>query len=136
MALPVPWQAMCGDFSTESAGFFPYFPVTATRIACHPAIPQVASPDGRPPMLQKTLDHYLSRPALSLPALDESARQNLASAQRSLQGLAAVLDVLEADHLVYKVGPSEPPPAPRLVDGLLMAGRQLIASAQAALERP
>lgn len=87
-------------------------------------------------MLQKTLDHYLSRPALSLPALDESARQNLASAQRSLQGLAAVLDVLEADHLVYKVGPSEPPPAPRLVDGLLMAGRQLIASAQAALERP
>lgn len=31
-------------------------------------------------MLQKTLDHYLSRPALSLPPLDESARQNLASA--------------------------------------------------------
>jgi len=51
-------------------------------------------------MLQKTLDHYLSRPA---PPLDESARQNLASAQRSLQGLAAVLDVLGADHLVYKV---------------------------------
>lgn len=87
-------------------------------------------------MLQKTLDHYLSRPALSPPPLDESARQNLASAQRSLQGLAAVLDVLEADHFVYKVGPSELPSAPQLVDGLLMAGRQLIASAQAALERP
>ncbi|MDY1034221.1 hypothetical protein [Stenotrophomonas sp. CFBP8980] len=66
-------------------------------------------PDVRP-----ALDHYLSRPALSLPPLD----------------------VLEADHLVYKVGPSEPPSAPQLLDGLLMAGRQLIASAQAALERP
>ncbi|WP_182656268.1 hypothetical protein [Stenotrophomonas lacuserhaii] len=87
-------------------------------------------------MLQKTLDHYLSRPALSLPPLDESARQKLASAQRSLQGLAAVLDVLGADHLVYKVGPSELPAAPQLVDGLLMAGRQLIAPAQAAVERP
>ncbi|MDR6092940.1 hypothetical protein [Stenotrophomonas sp. SORGH_AS_0321] len=87
-------------------------------------------------MLQKTLDHYLSRPSLGVPPLDESARQNLASAQRSLQGLAAVLDVLEADHLVYRAGPSEPPLAPQLVDGLLMAGRQLIASAQAALERP
>jgi DNA-binding phage protein len=90
-------------------------------------------------MLQKTLDHYLSRPALSLPPLDESARQNLASAQRSLQGLAAVLDVLGADHLVYKVGPSELPAAPPTggwpVDGRSPADRLRLGRGGAPMSR-
>lgn len=101
---------------------------------------QLAAPgqayDDATPVLDRPLHPHAAttRPAAEVQMSSRTLRERTAIAGRKLRGIAAILEILQAEHSNRHDGACEPLLGAHLVDGLLVAARDLLDSAEAALD--
>ena len=91
--------------------------------------------DDATPVLDRPLHPHATstRPAGEM-QMTRTLRERTAMAGRKLRGIAAILEILQAEHSNRHDGACEPLLGVHLVDGLLVAARDLLDSAEAALD--
>ncbi len=92
--------------------------------------------DAATPVLHSPLRHYAASAdaAGETRASSRTLRERAAIAGRKLRGIAAILEILQAEHSNRHDGAGEPLLGAHLMDGLLVAARDLLDSAEEVLE--